>query len=150
MAWAHDGRLLVVVHGKSSPSALEWSRFLNDNRSLRDPRILVCTYGGSPDGNQRRELMGDAFYGGVPTVVMTNSAIARGIVTILNWFNPNMKAQPLNADTVAHRLLGLNANEAVHALQLRETLERQLALGRFSGLAASGTFPDPPTDAGSR
>ena len=70
MAWAHDGRLLVVVHGKSSPSALEWSRFLNDNRSLRDPRILVCTYGGSPDGNQRRELMGDAFYGGVPTVVI--------------------------------------------------------------------------------
>ena len=146
MAWAHDGRLLVVVHGKSSPSALEWSRFLNANRSLRDPRILVCTYGGGPDGNQRRELMGDAFYGGVPTMVMTDSAIARGIVTVLNWFNPNMKAQPLNADTVAHRLLGLDAHEATSAVQLRENLERQLRLGRFSELAANGTVPEPPTE----
>ena len=138
MAWAHDGRLSVVVHGTSSPSALEWSRFLNDNRSLRDLRVLVCTYGGSPDGKQRRELMEDAFYGGVPTVIMTNNAIARGIVTVLNLFNPNMKALPLDADDMAHGLLGLDASEAAHAKELRERLERELGLGRFAGPAAGG------------
>ena len=148
MAWAHDGRLLVVVHGKSSPSALEWSRFLNDNRSLRDPRILVCTYGGSPDGNQRRELMGDAFYGGVPTVVMTNSAIARGIVTVLNLFNSNMKALPLDADAMAHGFLGLDVSEAAHARELRERLERGLGLGRFAGLAAGDPLRKPPPEGG--
>jgi len=139
MAWAHDGRLSVVVHGESSPSSLEWSRFLNYNRSLRDPRVLVCTYGGGPDGKQRRELMEDAFYGGVPTVIMTNSVIARGIVTTLNWFNPNMKAVPLHADAMAHGLLGLSASEAARAVELREMLERELRVGRFAVLAAGGS-----------
>lgn len=138
MAWAHDGRLSVVVHGKSSPSPLEWSRFLNDNRSLRDLRVLVCTYGGGPDGKQRRELMEDAFYGSVPTVIMTNSVIARGIVTTLNWFNPNMRAVPLHADAMAHGLLGLDASEATRAVELREKLERELRLGRFA-VASDGS-----------
>jgi hypothetical protein len=142
MAWAHDGRLSVVVHGNSSPSALEWSSFLNANRSLRDLRVLVCTYGGSPDGKQRRELTDDPFYSGVPTVIMTNSAIARGIVTVLNLFNSNMKALPLDADATAHGFLGLDANEAAHAKALRERLERELRLGRFAGLAAG----DPPRE----
>lgn len=135
MAWAHAGRLSVVVHGKSSPSSLEWSRFLNDNRSLRDLRVLVCTYGGSPDGKQRRELMEDAFYGGVPTVIMTDSVIARGIVTTLNWFNPNMRAVPLHANALAHGILGLDASEGAHAVELRDRLERELGLGRFALLA---------------
>ena len=139
MAWAHTGRLLVAVHGKSSPTSLEWSRFLNDNRSLRDLRVLVCTYGGGPDGKQRRELMAEASYGGVPTVIMTDNVIARGIVTTLNWFNPNMRAVPLHADAMAHGLLGLDASEAAHAVELRERLERELRVGRFASLPADGS-----------
>jgi len=135
MAWDHTGRLSVVVHSELPPSSLEWSRYLNANRILTDLRVMVCTYGGGPDGGQRRELMDDVFYNNVPTVVMTNSVVVRCMVNAINWFNRNMKALPIDADVAAHRLLGLSAQEAVRALELREKLERELGVGRFAGHA---------------
>ncbi len=138
MAWDHEARLSLVVHGKSSPSSLEWLRFLNHNRALagRDLRVLVCTYGGGPDADQRRELAEAVGHVIVPTVIMTNSMIARGIVSALNWFNPSLKALPIDADLAAHRFLGLTAAESARALDLRKKLERELGLGPFSGLEA--------------
>jgi len=130
MAWDSDGRLSLVVHGKSSPSSLEWARFLNYNRTLggRDLRVLVCTYGGGPDGGQRRELAEVIHHVVVPTVIMTNSAMARGIVTALHWFNSSMKVLPINADAEAHRFLRLDPSEALRALKLRRRLEAELGL----------------------
>jgi len=136
MDWDHDGRLSLVIHGKSSPSSLEWSRFVNHNRALvgRDLRVLVCSYGGGPDGSQRRELMEAVSHVSVPTVIMTNSLVARGIVSALNCFNPTIKVLPIDADAAAHRFLGLNAAEAARALELRHKLERELGLGHSSGV----------------
>ena len=144
MAWDHAGRLSVVVHSELPPTSFEWSQYLNANRRLSDPRVMVCTYGGGPDGGQRRELMDDIFYNNVPTVVMTNSVVVRSMVNAINWFNRNMKALPIDADVAAHRLLGLNALEAVRALELREKLERELGVGRFAG-HATGARVQPGT-----
>ena len=72
----------------------------------------------------------------------TESRRARSVAVLerqpLNLFNPNMKALPLDAEVMAHGLLGLDASEAAHAMGLRERLERELGLGRFAGLAAGG------------
>jgi len=138
MAWDHDARLSLVVHGKSSPSSLEWLRFLNHNRALggRDLRVLVCTYGGGPDAGQRRELMEAVGHVTVPTVIMTNSLIARGIVGALNWFNPNIQVLGIDADLAAHRFLGLSSAESTRAIELRQKLERELGLGLSSVLEA--------------
>jgi hypothetical protein len=143
MAWDHDVRLSIVVHGKSSPSPLEWSRFVKDTRALggRDLRVLVCTYGGGPDGAQRRELADAVRNVTVPTVIMTNSIVARGIVTAMHWFNPSMKVLPIDADTAAHRFLALDPNEAQRAMELRRKLERELMLGPFARIAAGASPP---------
>jgi hypothetical protein len=143
MAWDHDVRLSIVVHGKTSPSRLEWSRFVNDTRALggRELRVLVCTYGGGPDGAQRRELADAVRNVIVPTVIMTNSIVARGIVTAMHWFNPSMKVLPIDADTTAHSFLGLDPNEAERALELRRKLERELMLGRFERVGAGASGP---------
>lgn len=138
MAWNHEARLSIVVHSKSPPSSLEWLRFLNHNRELagRDLRVLVCTYGGGPDADQRRDLAEAVGHVIVPTVIMTNSLIARGIVGALNWFNPSIKVLPIDADLAAHRFLNLTTAESARALVLRKMLERELRTGPFSGLEA--------------
>src|SRR5262245_14273391 len=93
MAWRVQGRLMVVVHGAQSPSTLEWEGVLRDDL-LRvksghkaDRCTLVITYGGGPDGDQRKRLQEQMDHHFAPTCIMTKSVIVRGIVSALSFFN---------------------------------------------------------------
>jgi hypothetical protein len=74
-------------------------------------RGLSFSDGGAPNSTQRR-LMNDTLGGKSPlSAVVTNSAMARGVVTAMGWFNPNIKAfSPTELDE-ALRFLNVNKSE---------------------------------------
>lgn len=143
MAWAFVGRLTIVVHGPRNPTAHEWERFLTETIARRseawgkDPRsgargavarVLVVSYGGVPDGDQRKKLTATIERNAAPTVVMTDSALMLGVSRVLAFFNPTQKTVPLAAEREALDFLDLGADERATARQLRAKLESELEI----------------------
>lgn len=89
-------QLVILVHSKSSPSEGEWDDYCKAVKGwCKEIRgVLVVSEGGGPNSMQRAQLEEaldrDRFSG--KTAVVTLSSIARGIVTAMSWFNPNIKA----------------------------------------------------------
>lgn len=131
MAWRYEGRLAVVMHGFKSPTDMEWQRFLNEgveHGTGPHLRILVISHGGGPDGEQRKQL-GRVISGtSAPTVVMSGSALVRGITSALTFFNRHIKALDMSDDESAYRHLGLTAEERARVQQIRRELAVELGL----------------------
>jgi len=131
MAWRLENRLLVAVHGPKSPSNLEWQRFLTEAVERGQGaamRILIVSHGGGPDGEQRKQLARAIGNSPAPTIVMTRSALIRGITSALTFFNRSMKAVDLDAHDEAFQHLELDAKERVRAYGLRTELEAELGI----------------------
>lgn len=89
-------RFILLVHSKDTPTDEEWKPYIEDCRAWRDKieGFLIVSEGGGPNTLQRGE-MNDALEAekrGGKTAVVTLSRVARGIVTALSWFNPDIKA----------------------------------------------------------
>src|SRR3954468_13418638 len=94
MAWRFEGRLMVIVHGPSNPSNLEWQSLLTDEAAHADSqkeRKMIVSYGGGPDGHQREILARQIGNKPVPTCILTKSAMVRAITAALLFFNQRMK-----------------------------------------------------------
>ena len=131
MTWRKDGRLWVALHAAANPTSLEWSRFVNDTRmALPGPtgRVLIISYGGSPDSTQRKELA-DVVRQPVPTAVMTSSFFMRSIGPAFQFFNPQMKIVGINDDDAAFQFLQLDSEEQDKVRWVRRELESELDLG---------------------
>jgi hypothetical protein len=131
MAWRIEGRLLVVVHGSTSPANLEWQRFLKEiveGGSGGHFRVLIVSHGGGPDGSQREALMRAVGNAPAPTAIMTDSPLMRAITTALSFFNRKTKSLGLAGDDEACGFLGLSADERGRAQALRAELEVELGL----------------------
>ena len=139
MAWRFSGRLAVVVHGAKSPTNLEWQRFLTEAVEAGSSslwRVLVVSHGGGPDGDQRKKLVQAMRSSPAPTVVMTRSALLRGITNALAFFNRSMKAVDLDEGEQAYEYLGLSGAERETARKLQTELERDLGIGGAAGAPA--------------
>lgn len=87
------GEIMVVVHTSSPPSDAEWTAYLEGvgSSDLQTLRSVVFTDGGAPNSAQRKSL-NDVLEGRqVPGIVISPSALVRGVVTALAWFNPGIK-----------------------------------------------------------
>ena len=130
MVWRIEGRLNVVVHGPSSPTNLEWTRYVADLRLLRGKnfRVIVFSHGGGPDGVQRRQLT-SAFDNELklPVALLTESILVRGIVGALRWFNSQFRAFGLGEVNAACNHLDLTADERDRVRAIRSELERELS-----------------------
>src|ERR1700759_3207208 len=88
------GNVLVAVHGENNitdEEALACQAALR-TMDLDRLRILVCTDGGGASAMQRKGLI-DAFSGrDVPTAIVTDVRMLRGVITALSWFNKNIRA----------------------------------------------------------
>lgn len=86
----------VMLHTKDNPSDAEWDEIMAriDRDHGRYRCALIITEGGGPNTMQRGQMTdtfdAKGFKGKV--AVVTVNRIARGIVTALSWFNPNVKA----------------------------------------------------------
>ena len=131
LVWRFDGRVVVAVHGFKSPTNLEWQRFLNEGVAHgMGPhlRILIVSHGGGPDGDQRKQLGQVIGPAPAPTVVMTSSALVRGITSAMTFFNPHMKAVNLYDTELAFKHLGLTPDERNKVHHVRRELSLELGL----------------------
>lgn len=117
----------IAVHGKKDPDDADWAAYIAAGRKVLEhhdePRVLVLTYGGNPSGAQRAKL-NELNAGLSPLVaVMVDSRIARGAVIALSWFNPRIKAFPLNDLDAALTHLQLDASATQRVKDAIEELE---------------------------
>ena len=95
MAWRFAGRLVVAVHTKASPSNGEWHRFMNEAvRAGVDGsfRLFVVSYGGGPDGEQRRALAEIVRKSSTPPMAMlTDSKLVRALMFAFSFINRTTK-----------------------------------------------------------
>ena len=132
MTWRTEGRVQVVLHGKQSPSRLEWQRYLSDllpNGALlhEERRIVVVSNGGAPDGEQRRqmaEVVGK--WKKPPLALLTDSPIVRGMVAALRIFNPSMRAFRRDELASACLFLELAPGEAARVTELVAELRAEI------------------------
>jgi hypothetical protein len=92
--------VIVSVHGQENPSDAAWNAYL---KSIDDAlryhggdagrvRGLSISAGGGPSGLQRARLE-DVQAGRVIKVsIITHSTLVRGMVTVLRWLNPAIRA----------------------------------------------------------
>jgi hypothetical protein len=142
MAWRTEGRVNVVVHGRRSPTDLEWASYLNETRDdggRPDFCIVVLSRGGSPDGKQRTLLANSVAKGArkPPVALLTDSAIVRGVITAMNIFNPQMKAFATPDLDGAALYLGLTRAERERLEEALVELEREVQDGARAGAPPS-------------
>jgi hypothetical protein len=156
--------LALLVHGDDAPSDHDWGAYVDalDRHHGRLSSVLVLADGPGPNAAQRARLNALVERAGrpVPTAVVTHSAVARGIVTVLHWFNPGIRAfapeelakaldylavegsrrAPLKCEIAELRLiLALGAGDAARVMPLLDTeaklekvlTERLRALRKF-------------------
>jgi hypothetical protein len=88
MAFGNFMSCVILVHSATAPTDKEWGHYIDFLKQQRtaQTKIIVVTEGGSPGASQRAKLTELFGKVGVPTAVMTESAVARGVVTALSWF----------------------------------------------------------------
>lgn len=90
MAYCSINNTAIAVHTPSPPSDEDFEGWLDEIARCRAKTIIVVA-GASPGPNtlQRKTMIARIKDAGlVPaTAVLTSSAIARGVVTAVNWFN---------------------------------------------------------------
>jgi hypothetical protein len=90
MGWAIVEAIGVIVHGSGTPSKEEWQQWLTEyrRRSSELDGVFIYSFGGGPTSAQRTQLLQivDNLQHVPPTIMVTSSVMARGIITALSWF----------------------------------------------------------------
>ena len=87
--------VLIGVHTTESPTDEDWDAWIDASRRALDGhggcRALVVSMGANPNSKQRSKV-NELFQDRPQRVaVMLDSRLARGAVTALSWFNPEIK-----------------------------------------------------------
>jgi hypothetical protein len=128
MAIARSDRVYTLVYGADPPTDEEWSQCLAmfRERTGQDTRCIVQTRGGGPDAKQRKVLADTMRNEDTRVAVMTDSIVARGILTALAWLGLPQCGFALNDLHAAANYLGLSSEELQHAEQELERLRFEL------------------------
>lgn len=122
--------LLLALHGEAAPSEAEWDRYCAAiPRVLAHPNGMgmVLTDGGTPTTAQRdrmRKVDGGAVR---CNAIISDSAIVRGVVTAVSWFNPKICAFAPDEFSRACKLIGLDAAQIASVCGALEQLNLQLS-----------------------
>ncbi|APR83157.1 Hypothetical protein A7982_08506 [Minicystis rosea] len=90
MACQRVRSVILLIHGADTPTQPEWDEYLKlveDSRGLVT-QVLVDSAGGAPTPTMRAEVQKryNTYKPSAPPVaVLSNSMIARGIVTAISW-----------------------------------------------------------------
>lgn len=137
-AWAViDGNIIVAVHSSENPTNEEWDEYLVAGGQALDAhgsiRSLAYSQGGGPNSLQRSKT-NDLFKDRPQRVaVMLNSALTRGVVTALSWFNPAIKAFNLEQLQAACDYLELTAPQSREVDAQIEQMKQAIELAASSG-----------------
>ena len=108
-----DGGLMILVHTSRPPNDAEWGAYYAEVLKQDPKRLksLAFTDGGAPNGAQRKQI--NDYLGGQSTLgcVVTSSAMVRGVVRSLSWFNAQIKAFSPHEVDAALAYLGVRPHE---------------------------------------
>jgi len=130
MAISRTDRVYALVYGEESPTDEEWTHCvaLCRERAGRDSRFLVETRGGGPDAKQRRMLAEAMHNEDTRVAVLTDSFVARGILTALAWLGLPQRGFGLQDLRAAGSYLELTQLELSHAASELERLRIMLEI----------------------
>jgi hypothetical protein len=133
MAFMVIDRMFLLVHGAEDPTNEEWALYLDaiQRHGVDRTMLLVYTDGGGPSAMQRRYLNELLNGRTVPVAVLSDSAKVRGLVTVMSWFNPQIRAFSPAELVVALAYLEVPTSRA--ELIEREKYELRLSLGAQHG-----------------
>lgn len=99
-----DLHLLLWLHTDKDPTADEWSAALEDVSAVKARvgdldrlRGMAISDGGAPNSIQRQELFVGLLESRMKSTAVSDvlqNPIKRGILTAINWLNPNFRAFP--------------------------------------------------------
>jgi len=142
------GTLHVIVVGQKDPSVADWAEYMKALHAEEKKgidvtmmRTLVFSDGGGPNSTMRKQAS-DLLKGrATPLAIVTGSAMMRGIITALSWFNPEARAfspsnvgealQFLQVPTLKFDTIKTTAQELRKSLGLRQV--NALEDARLSG-----------------
>jgi len=130
------GELVLLVQSALDPTLSEWDGFLDvTTRAMADHdgtcRVIVFTDGGRPDSEMREKSLDRGWRDNPnsPVVVITDQALARGVITVFSWFGLNIQGFAPDKLEQAFARIGLTAAERSWVLAERAALEARLAGG---------------------
>lgn len=133
MAWALVDDIGVIVHGAGAPSAAEWQEWLAEYRRKSSllSGVFIYSLGGGPTSAQRTDLLKivDKLQHVPQTVMVTESAMVRGIITALSWFvAPAKRARVFSPADLenAFGVLGLSESARQRLFQRVQALADQV------------------------
>ncbi len=141
MAVEAQGGLIVIAHNDHNPSDAEWDDYLGKVRAMVKVvdgdfgriRQLVLTDGGHPSSGQRERIDGATREvrnrERAATAVVTESLVARSVVTIFSWFNVRIRAFGPGRLHEAARFLELSALQRELLPQIIERATARVAGG---------------------
>jgi hypothetical protein len=89
------GSLVILVHSRDAPRQDDWKRYVEAlGGYVKDPNCTILVVGGAGPGPSavQRDMLAGVVPKRVRTAVLTESVLARGIVTLLAWFHENIRA----------------------------------------------------------
>lgn len=126
------GRLLVFVNNEQVPNDAEWrgyeTAFEQLGRAQSSPCLLVVTAGGTPTPKQRHRIGELAVAMRVRTAVVSDSLVARSIVTVFSWLNIEIKAFSTANLPLALEYLDLSSVEREWAFLAVKEMQAQLRI----------------------
>jgi hypothetical protein len=127
--WRSD-RVLVAVHDSKPPSEDEWARWIElcSQPPGGERLVMVETHGGGPDAKQRKALAEATADGEMRAAVMTDSLVARGILTALVWLGVPVRPFGVYQHRSAAEYLGLSADEQRTVLEVLRRLRNEAGL----------------------
>ena len=132
MLFERIGDVIVLVHNSKHPSEDEWSRYVNAvdicQRSPQQLRgVLVTSLGGAPNTGQRKAIVTAAGPQLFVTCVCTDSMVARGVITAINWlYAARVHALPFHAIDPALEILKVPLDERPALKALAQRLQAEL------------------------
>jgi hypothetical protein len=128
MVFRFVGNLSIVIHNKNTPDDTEVQEYLSLLRAqdMERLRSLVFTDGGGPSPAQRKRF-NDILRGReLPTAVVSNDRMVRGITIAMSWFNRKIKAFPPDAVQDAFTYLNIPKHEFESVWRLVKQLRTEL------------------------
>ncbi len=128
------GSLLLYVGTPAPPASGEWANWVGALRerahAAEGARLVVVAADGGPTVVQRKQLIEAVKSAKLKTAVVSDSLLARGIVTAFKWYGLDLDVFKTSGIEGAYRFVSATPDEAEWLRDTLKTLQRSMSRPR--------------------
>ena len=128
------GSLVLLVVADQAPERGEWKSYVDFLRARvvahGKVRLIVVAGSGAPDAVQRKQLTDAVSTGELRTAVVSDSLVARGVVTAFRWSGLELDAFKLGSIELAYQFVQATAEELAWLRQTLAGIQAAMAVPR--------------------